>query len=167
MLAYSLRSRATATCATHNSACSPCRTDLSCSRSLLHDYSILFIGTRQSRTNLGSHIDASHSRQPLVKGERLVRYEVNAVMYLSCVRAIFRKIGQVLNSFRMGMQTEMLFRPRYAAFVILCQRSGYHCVCGAQPRLQCTNRALLRCPRFLEGMIYGAVSYTHLRAHET
>ena len=26
-----------------------------------------------------SHIDASHSRQPLVKGERLVRYEVNAV----------------------------------------------------------------------------------------
>ena len=29
---------------------------------------------------MGSHIDASHSRQPLVKGERLVRYEVNAVM---------------------------------------------------------------------------------------
>ena len=29
---------------------------------------------------LGIHIDASHSRQPLVKGERLVRYEVNAVM---------------------------------------------------------------------------------------
>ena len=32
------------------------------------------------RKNYGSHIDASHSRQPLVKGERLVRYEVNAVM---------------------------------------------------------------------------------------
>ena len=30
--------------------------------------------------NWGSHIDASHSRQPLVKGERLVRHEVNAVM---------------------------------------------------------------------------------------
>ena len=30
--------------------------------------------------NWGSHIDASHSRQPLVKGERLVRYEVNAVI---------------------------------------------------------------------------------------
>ena len=30
-----------------------------------------------------SHIDASHSRQPLVKGERLVRYEVNAVMLLA------------------------------------------------------------------------------------
>ena len=27
-----------------------------------------------------SHIDASLSRQPSVKGERLVRYEVNAVM---------------------------------------------------------------------------------------
>ena len=29
---------------------------------------------------LGSHIAASLSRQPLLKGERLVRYEVNAVM---------------------------------------------------------------------------------------
>ena len=26
------------------------------------------------------HIDESHSRQPLLKGERLVRYEVNTVM---------------------------------------------------------------------------------------
>ena len=32
--------------------------------------------------NWGSHIDASHSRQPLVKGERLVRYEVNAVIWI-------------------------------------------------------------------------------------
>ena len=32
------------------------------------------------RKNSRSHIDASLSRQPLVKGERLVRYEVNAVM---------------------------------------------------------------------------------------
>jgi len=31
--------------------------------------------------NWCSHIDASLSRQPLVKGERLVRYEVNAVMW--------------------------------------------------------------------------------------
>ena len=30
--------------------------------------------------NCDSHIDASLSRQPLVKGERLVRYEVNAVI---------------------------------------------------------------------------------------
>ena len=39
-----------------------------------------FVGTRRSLKNCISHIDASHSRQPLVKGERLVRYEVNAVM---------------------------------------------------------------------------------------
>jgi|NorSeaMetagenome_1021524.scaffolds.fasta_scaffold93049_1 hypothetical protein len=38
------------------------------------------VGSQSPHKNLGSHIDASHSRQPLVKGERLVRYEVNAVM---------------------------------------------------------------------------------------
>ena len=38
------------------------------------------VGTRRSLKNCISHIDASHSRQPLVKGERLVRYEVNAVI---------------------------------------------------------------------------------------
>ena len=38
------------------------------------------VGAQGLRKNSGSHIDASHSRQPLVKGERLVRYEVNAVM---------------------------------------------------------------------------------------
>ena len=38
------------------------------------------LGAMSSRKNSGSHIDASLSRQPLVKGERLVRYEVNAVM---------------------------------------------------------------------------------------
>ena len=43
---------------------------------------IVFVGARKPLKNSGSHIDASHSRQPLVKGERLVRYEVNAVMSL-------------------------------------------------------------------------------------
>ena len=38
------------------------------------------VGNQGSLKNSNSHIDASHSRQPLVKGERLVRYEVNAVM---------------------------------------------------------------------------------------
>ena len=52
----------------------------------VHDFS----GSTESRASFlvwafapqkyRSHIDASHSRQPLVKGERLVRYEVNAVM---------------------------------------------------------------------------------------
>jgi hypothetical protein len=36
-------------------------------------------GTRP-RKNSEIHIDVSHSRQPLVKGERLVRYEVNTVI---------------------------------------------------------------------------------------
>ena len=40
----------------------------------------LLLGTRSPRKNSISHIDASLSRQPLVKGERLVRNEVNAVM---------------------------------------------------------------------------------------
>ena len=39
------------------------------------------VGSQGSLKNWRSHIDASHSRQPLVKGERLVRYEVNAVMH--------------------------------------------------------------------------------------
>ena len=38
------------------------------------------VGALELHKNYGSHIDASHSRQPLVKGERLVRYEVNAVI---------------------------------------------------------------------------------------
>ena len=51
-----------------------------------------FSWSAKLRKNWESHIDASHSRQPLVKGERLVRYEVNAVIdyigfpWLSCHR---------------------------------------------------------------------------------
>ena len=44
------------------------------------NYSILVVGDPKPPQNSISHIDASLSRQPLVKGERLVRYEVNAVM---------------------------------------------------------------------------------------
>jgi hypothetical protein len=43
------------------------------------------------RKNLKIHIDVSHSRQPLVKGERLVRYEVNTVM-LSMTTAIYMDV---------------------------------------------------------------------------
>ena len=43
------------------------------------------VGNQGSHKNSNSHIDASHSRQPLVKGERLVRYEVNAVMPMNGV----------------------------------------------------------------------------------
>ena len=41
------------------------------------------VGSQSPRKNLGSHIDASHSRQPLVKGEMFLRYEVNAVMAIN------------------------------------------------------------------------------------
>ena len=39
--------------------------------------------------NCESHIDASHSRQPTVKGERLARNEVNAVMIVLLKTACF------------------------------------------------------------------------------
>ena len=41
------------------------------------------LGATHPLKNSGSHIDASLSRQPLVKGERLVRLEVNAVMVVA------------------------------------------------------------------------------------
>ena len=50
------------------------------------------VGTLGSRKNSGSHIDASLSRQPLVKGERLVRYEVNAVIHCIIQFLIFKLI---------------------------------------------------------------------------
>ena len=46
------------------------------------------VGGQGPRKNSGSHIDASHSRQPLVKGERLVRYEVNAVMAYGAIQHV-------------------------------------------------------------------------------
>ena len=42
---------------------------------------IRVVGTQGFPKNCVSHIDASLTRQPLVKGERLVRYEVNAVIH--------------------------------------------------------------------------------------
>ena len=38
------------------------------------------VGTLRFRKNWRSHIDAPHSRQPLVTGESLARYEVNVVI---------------------------------------------------------------------------------------
>ena len=51
------------------------------------------VGARGPLKNPGSHIDASHSRQPFVKGERLVRYEVNAVMPGGCRQGRSSKTG--------------------------------------------------------------------------
>ena len=48
------------------------------------------------REKSGSHIDASHSRQPLVKGERLVRNEVNAVMLCNAPAELSKEIRKLL-----------------------------------------------------------------------
>ena len=48
------------------------------------------------RKNSGSHIDASHSRQPLVKGERLVRNEVNTVMLCNDPAELSKEIRKLL-----------------------------------------------------------------------
>ena len=53
------------------------------------------LGPKPCKTS-GSHIDASHSRQPLVKGERLVRNEVNAVMLFNDPAELFNKISKLL-----------------------------------------------------------------------
>ena len=48
---------------------------------------IIFVEAGRLRKNLGSHIDVFLSRQPLLEGERLVRYDVKAVMQLIRFRA--------------------------------------------------------------------------------
>ena len=48
----------------------------------LHKWEYMLLGAISTLKNSWSHIDASLSRQPLVKGERLVRLEVNAVISL-------------------------------------------------------------------------------------
>jgi hypothetical protein len=53
-----------------------------CSRSGAERQVVEHWGARP-RKNSEIHIDVSHSRQPLVKGERLVRYEVNTVIRLA------------------------------------------------------------------------------------
>lgn len=63
----------------------------------LHSLPYIFVGTRRSLKNCISHIDASHSRQPLVKGERLVRYEVNAVMVRKAALAAVRFFDNTTN----------------------------------------------------------------------
>ena len=50
-------------------------------------------GTRP-RKNSEIHIDVSHSRQPLVKGERLVRYEVNTVIAVSVNKDKTRSVDE-------------------------------------------------------------------------
>ena len=88
----------------------------------------LLLGAQSSRKNSISHIDASLSRQPLVKGERLVRYEVNAVMV---------QVGPPASTSALGA-TSPLFH------VTAC--SGMQCACGIRAAcwaLAATLRACL------------------------
>ena len=89
--------------------------------------------------NWESHIDASHSRQPLVKGERLVRYEVNAVI-ASLVQNIF-------------VQTPIFYLQCCLVHLIVLQTPTSHlrllwpptvsvswCCCSLKNRLGCCAR---------------------------
>ena len=66
-----------------------------------------------------SHINASHSRQPLVKGERLVRHEVNAVIPVcngECTRVLQLKLPysfklSIFNIFKSRQPNKMLRNP--------------------------------------------------------
>ena len=93
------------------------------------------VGSQSPRKNLGSYIDASHSRQPLVKGERLVRYEVNAVMAINAGCAFSRilclgcqcvasgKPEFEMNSFMMQLacifQAHLDYDAKFASFLLL------------------------------------------------
>ena len=54
------------------------------------------VGSQGPLVKPGSHIDASHARQPLVKGERLVRYEVEAVMIIKDTSEPLQKWRRIL-----------------------------------------------------------------------
>ena len=71
------------------------------------DFPFELLGTRSPRKNSISHIDASLSRQPLVKGERLVRLEVNAVMV---VAAGFAALTLAMKETTMFLQIARAFR---------------------------------------------------------
>ena len=63
------------------------------------------------RKNWGIHIAAFLSRQPLVKGERLVRYEVNAVMQFEVSRQKYNNtkyVCPVLGPSQMSIQLRIM-----------------------------------------------------------
>ncbi len=65
-------------------------------RRMLHPEIVRCSWGARPRKNYESHIDASLSRQPLVKGERLVRYEVNAVMAVQRLSSL--RVGRMCNN---------------------------------------------------------------------
>ena len=79
----------------------------------------------QPRKNLESHIDASLSRQPLVKGERLVRFEVNAVMAYGAARFMVQPQpgrNQRARVFARSRDRAETRHKRGATFILFCGR---------------------------------------------
>ena len=70
-------------------------------RRIVHPGTVRCSWGARPRKNYESHIDASLSRQPLVKGERLVRYEVNAVMAVQ--RLSSPRLGRMRNNCHMSL----------------------------------------------------------------
>ena len=99
----------------------------------------LSVGASRPPKNFGSHIDASHSRQPLVKGERLVRYEVNAVMHNS------RSCPQ-LGSLRQPTRTCSRVRVIRTFRRDLCAPDVGGAVAFVPPQCDCAPVASGRCP---------------------
>lgn len=62
--------------------------------------------------NNGSHIDASLSRQPLVKGERLVRAEMNAVITVGAAIASYCGLCLLASLARLARSKSLPARPR-------------------------------------------------------
>ena len=107
--------------------------------------------------NWESHIDASHSRQPLVKGERLVRYEVNAVILRVLLPLETTNLSKIV----------LLFFVKFCSlsFVQCCSRLLQHsmslailscevlpifgCVAHSNVQCQCNTRGALGKPSAL------------------
>ena len=106
----------------------------------------VIVGTLRLRKNWRSHIDASHSRQPLVNGERLVCYEVNAVMHPCRRRALpLRRCARqrVFPSFPLPPSHGVALSPNLFTLLDLCVPS----LRGGHANLLCIVPILTDDPR--------------------
>ena len=82
--------------------------------------------SRSPTKNCEIHIDVSHSRQPLVKGERLVRYEVNTVMLEDSTRKVPSKtpMPRIMLSSMAGLATQFALHDDGSTVVVPKKRSN-------------------------------------------
>ena len=107
------------------------------------------LGSLRARKNSRSHIDAYLSRQPLVKGERLVRYEVNAVMqwHSKELHACRRRRGMwpcakgecPARAPLMGLQPKRAPWMDVLCVVFQCALQHVYLMLGRGPRKNCKN----------------------------